>query len=215
MILDVGCGDAPCGDVNCDLFVVDVEGHRLLKPECYALNTREIDNFVLCDCHFLPFKSGTFELAVSRQLVEHIKKPVDMIRELIRVSSDYIIIETVHRRGERLGNRKERNWSKAHHISSFNYRFFEKLIKLLNCRLVKFETLTVRPMPHPRIPLIKVPYQIRIIFEKYNLPNKPGIKKTYLDLLQTLNKERETSDKKEEYRYCPSIASADELYVTT
>lgn len=80
MILDVGCGNYPKGNVNCDV-------NKAL---------RKIDNFVLCDGQFLPFKTGSFEIVYSTHVIEHVDNPCLMTKELLRTSKNQIIIYTPH-----------------------------------------------------------------------------------------------------------------------
>lgn len=95
MILDVGCGSKPCGTVNVDLFskkFADPSKHHVLSP-------KEIRNFVFADASSLPFRFDVFDVVHSRHVIEHVEKPLKMLRELIRVSRGKIIVVTPHRFG--------------------------------------------------------------------------------------------------------------------
>jgi ubiquinone/menaquinone biosynthesis C-methylase UbiE len=103
--LDVGCGCHPTGDVNCDLYVKD-EGHRSgKKAKLHLVNlkidTKEAANFVLCDSQHLPFKDGAFEEAVSSHVIEHVRDPALLVREMLRVARREITVKCPHRLGER------------------------------------------------------------------------------------------------------------------
>ncbi len=165
-ILDVGCGDTAVGDVNCDLYVEDKQGHRGTIGERCLIDSKKIKNFVKCDGSYLPFKSGTFDLALSRQVIEHAKNPQLFFSELCRVSRDMIVVETVHRRGERPATKKDKEWCKKHHINKFDYSYFKKLGSLFHCFCVKCETLSYTPLPSGFMPLIKAPFEIRVVFSK-------------------------------------------------
>jgi len=74
--LDIGCGGSNKfmkskfrGDVNCDI----------LKP------AHKIMNFVLCDAHYLPFRSGFFEKIFLFEVLEHVNSPVKVLQEAQRV----------------------------------------------------------------------------------------------------------------------------------
>jgi SAM-dependent methyltransferase len=77
MILDVGSGSAAYtgshsrGEVNVDI----------AKPEVVP------DNFVQCDAHHLPFKTGIFDKAFFYDVVEHLDSPLKALKEICRVLS--------------------------------------------------------------------------------------------------------------------------------
>ena len=62
LILDVGCGSFPSGNVNCDLYIKDV-GHRW--QDGTEINYKRIGNFVLCDVQHLPFRANIFSSVYS------------------------------------------------------------------------------------------------------------------------------------------------------
>lgn len=99
--LDVGCGEYPKGDVNCDLFTSDI-GHWTGKNQMRVLNTKKIPNFVVCDSQHLPFQSGTFDLVYCSHVIEHVAQPFLLFKELYRVSKRKIVIKCPHRLGERM-----------------------------------------------------------------------------------------------------------------
>lgn len=89
--LDVGCGDRPKGDVNCDLYVGNSphftdKSHGLINP-------KKIPNFVKCDAHFLPFKNNSFSVVVAYHVLEHCRHPFDVLNEFRRVSNHKVILE--------------------------------------------------------------------------------------------------------------------------
>jgi len=89
MILDVGCGSRPKGDVNVDLFVEPT--HR--AGDFTSLNTKKIKNFVLADAHYLPFRDETFEIVYSSHVLEHCLHPAQVLSEFHRVSSRTVYLE--------------------------------------------------------------------------------------------------------------------------
>lgn len=75
MILDVGCGDHPAGDVN-----LDVERH--LKP----------NDFILGDACFLPFRDESFDVVYASHVLEHAGKPLEVLREFHRVTKKCVYL---------------------------------------------------------------------------------------------------------------------------
>ena len=94
MRLDVGCGDKPTGNVNCDLYVN--HSPHLGDPR-KIINPKLTQNFVRCDAHKLPFKSSSFDLVYSSHLVEHLKHPTKALFEMLRVSKEKVLIVVPHR----------------------------------------------------------------------------------------------------------------------
>lgn len=80
--LDVACGANPFpkAHVLCDLFVRRVQDRRMREL------VTEGKPFVLCDCHYLPFRDNAFDFATSYYLIEHITSPGKAFRDLKRVS---------------------------------------------------------------------------------------------------------------------------------
>lgn len=70
-MLDVGCGGAAQGDVNCDIYIPNP------IPQ----------NFVLASAELLPFKDNAFDIVRSAYVIEHNLYPIEMIKEHLRVSN--------------------------------------------------------------------------------------------------------------------------------
>jgi len=121
--LDVGCGDNPCGTVNCDLNVgFTLEGGD--QKRGIIINPKEIRNFVRCDCHFLPFRTNGFESVVCSHVIEHIASPRKLLLELLRVARLKVVVRCPHRfsRGAKF----------PFHIHFFNKSWFAKTLKNLH-----------------------------------------------------------------------------------
>ena len=97
--LDVGCGSRPTGDVNVDCFIRGWNSQEGDQKQGEFLNPRLIPNFVVAHAEFLPFKDECFEVVFSSHMIEHIKKPRKMLRELLRVSKRQVIVRCPHRKG--------------------------------------------------------------------------------------------------------------------
>jgi hypothetical protein len=89
MILDVGCGPCPKGDVNVDLF------YGVASPHIgYTTHKIEgIPNFVKASAEALPFRDESFTLVHASHLMEHLKTPYQFLREAERVSYDCVYIQ--------------------------------------------------------------------------------------------------------------------------
>lgn len=92
MRLDVGCGNRPTGNVNCDLYISST-AHRGND----ALDLEKIPNFVRCDAKFLPFKDAAFEEVYASHVLEHFEKPSIPLKEMLRVASDRVCLVIPHR----------------------------------------------------------------------------------------------------------------------
>lgn len=85
MILDVGCGRIPIGDVNCDLMIQD-------SSREWDLDASNYKNFVKADVRALPFRSGVFDVVHCSHLIEHLEDPWEGINELRRVCSGRVAV---------------------------------------------------------------------------------------------------------------------------
>ena len=119
MILDVGCGEIPLGDVNCDLFIVD-KGHRRKGS---VLGVKAIKNFVLCDGQQLPFRTCIFERVLSSHVIEHVNNPYRFLSEIVRVCKIGGCVDL------RLPHRFSYGAKYKGHINFFDYKWFNKNIQ--------------------------------------------------------------------------------------
>lgn len=117
LILDVGYGDKPRGNVNCDLFIKKTV-HRTS-----SINPKKIDNFVLCDSQYLPFKLNCFKEIICSHVIEHIKDPYKLLDELMRTCkhNGTVYLSLPHRFSYGAKNKG--------HIHFFTRRWFEKNLK--------------------------------------------------------------------------------------
>jgi ubiquinone/menaquinone biosynthesis C-methylase UbiE len=146
MDLDVGCGVNLLGDVNCDLYVKDV-GHR----GNFSVIPVKDKNFIVCDGQYLPFKDGVFSRVFCYHLIEHVKNPFLLIQELKRVCLGLVFVRCPHR----LGDYKIKN-----HLHKFSRKWFADLGA--KCKVTK-----LRGFPFKWFGLIRVPYEIEAVFEKW------------------------------------------------
>jgi len=87
LILDLGCGSFPKGDVNVDLFLAPIQSAEKLPIE-----PKKIKNFVLADAHYLPFRDDTFTIVYSSHVLEHLVNPYIALKEFKRVSRAVVYI---------------------------------------------------------------------------------------------------------------------------
>lgn len=86
MWLDLGCGGSPRGNFNLDLFHGD-SPHTVQK-----IDAKKINNFTLGDASILPYRDNMFVIVSAYHLIEHLLVPTDCIKEMVRVSSKYVVV---------------------------------------------------------------------------------------------------------------------------
>jgi ubiquinone/menaquinone biosynthesis C-methylase UbiE len=109
LILDVGCGGRPTGNVNVDLFP---------KPRA-----KHIENFVKADACHLPFRDKCFCKVQTFHVIEHVKEPFCFLKEIKRVCKGIIFLKCPHRMS--LGAKRK------NHIHSFDCGWFRKAFQAL------------------------------------------------------------------------------------
>lgn len=99
MILDVGCGSRPKGDVNVDFFKGGWNRQEADQDKGEFVDPKKISNYVVASAEFLPFKSGVFDVVYSSHTIEHVINPFRMFSELVRVSCRKVVVKGPHCRG--------------------------------------------------------------------------------------------------------------------
>ena len=155
MILDIGCGDSPRGDVNCDLFVGEsphLTAPRYIQPE-------KIPNFVRCDANCLPFRYKAFTESLCRHVIEHKGvTPSAVLKEIVRVTSDTVTIILPHRM-HREGWLFSRHRQFHQHCRYFNARTVRGWIQK-TFGITPHITVSYACFPHPYVCLIRLPREI-------------------------------------------------------
>lgn len=140
MILDVGCGSRPLGDVNCDKFLGKSPHTKYIIKKC--------ENFVKCDAENLPFRSNIFSVVYASHVMEHLYHPFDFLKEARRVSRRIVYLQvpslhfvanqTIH------GERSEHiyTWS-TYSLENLLRRFFDD-IKIYETQSSKRGTKIIR-----------------------------------------------------------------------
>lgn len=176
MKLDVGCGVDGRGDVNCDLFVVDNLDHRN-KGATNTIPVHTIPNFIKCDAVHLPFISEAFDEVFCAQVIEHVPNPLNLFKELVRVSKDKVTVETSHWIGEMVQSMKSKTakrWLKKHHITKMNFKALNRLASVCKCVVEEEYITNWIVFPHSYLPWVKVPGDIGVVCEKSNKQAKLG-----------------------------------------
>lgn len=96
MILDVGYGPFPKGDMNCDLYPQRVK----------------VQNFVLCDACQLPFRDKSFNMVNCSHVLEHLKEPLKALKEWKRVAEFKVIIRVPNKTLACEGRKHFFTWTK-------------------------------------------------------------------------------------------------------
>jgi ubiquinone/menaquinone biosynthesis C-methylase UbiE len=89
MILDVGCGDHPRGNVNVDLYR---NSEEILKGK--TVKTKA-DVIAFSEC--LPFRNKVFTVSYACSVLEHTTNPEKAFSELVRVTQNELRIMVPHR----------------------------------------------------------------------------------------------------------------------
>jgi len=155
LILDVGCGFRPRGNVNIDI-------SKAWNPRMYESDKNrerkihEIPNFLLASACNLPFRNHVFDRVVSYSVLEHIQKPFQALKEIVRVCKGEGDIYVPHRFGCSAKKTPE-------HVSFFNLTWFNEAFKKLKVHDYDFKS-TYKDLPHPFMPLFRLPLGIRVRF---------------------------------------------------
>lgn len=154
MILDVGCGNQPFGDVNIER---NIQQDDRLAPDNHPLDPRKIENLIRADgCH-LPLRDHVFRHVRSCFVIEHVDYPIRFLRELIRVCHGTIEIYCPHRLDTRSSPLKN-----PRHKHTFNKKWFSEACRMLQvyfrCQIVEY-----RFIPHRLIPLVALPSVLQVV----------------------------------------------------
>ncbi|KAF4186721.1 hypothetical protein CNMCM7927_005108 [Aspergillus lentulus] len=94
-ILDIGCGP---GTITVDLARLVPQGHitglelspSVLEQARSLAADNAISNitFLSADANALPFPEGTFDLVLCHQVLQHVRDPVHILREMRRVTKE-------------------------------------------------------------------------------------------------------------------------------
>jgi hypothetical protein len=100
LILDVGCGCDPQGDLNIDL--LKKKGYNVRtgnQRQGNYMDISKIKNYIVADFHHLPIKTKSMDLVLSSHVIEQAENPILLLREMLRVAKRKVIVRYSHRRG--------------------------------------------------------------------------------------------------------------------
>lgn len=82
--LDLGCGRGLflfyCAHKNSDVIGIDVDKNKIKEAKTIPINS-----VLLGDAYQLPFGDNTFNILVALDILEHLKNPKQVIKEMDRV----------------------------------------------------------------------------------------------------------------------------------
>lgn len=156
MRLDIGCGNRPTGNVNCDLYIGPSPHHGIS-----SLDVTKIPNFVKCDARFLPFKDNSFGEVYASHLLEHFETPSEILIEMLRVAADLVTIITPHRMTRKGWFRYRQD---AVHKQFFDGRTFQEWLD--RKKLAYTVQVKMKPFPNDIIPIFHLPWEIHVEVRK-------------------------------------------------
>lgn len=142
-ILDAGCGEGftlrrlqPGRSRSCDRTRLSHIIGADLNPGALAwgkTNGRVAHPLNVADARRLPFPDHTFDLVLCLEVLEHLPRPLDGLRELLRVSRGYVLVSVPHEPFFRLANflRGKHLYALGNdpeHLQNFTARQFRQLL---------------------------------------------------------------------------------------
>ena len=130
-VLDVGCGGgvslALIKIFNPFLKVTGFEGYDSGK-EIWEMRNLNVSSG---DIYSLPYEDNSFDTVYSSHVLEHCERPIDVIKETIRVAKKRIIHIVPD------GNIDEKNFG-SFHIHKFNRKNYLELFQIPKIKIVSF-----------------------------------------------------------------------------
>lgn len=134
-ILDAGCGEGFVDRLLVDRFSnIEITGieftHEAIE---IARRSNPTVDYIQGDICELPFETRSFDIVICTEVLEHIPNPDRALKELIRVSSGYLLISVPHEPWFRLGNllvlkNVTRLGNPIDHINHWTIHSFKKFI---------------------------------------------------------------------------------------
>lgn len=157
LTLDVGCGIRYKGLVNLDIRITGYNPEVVSNQKLF-MDCKQIPNFIRADGQYLPFQDSVFEIVYCSHLIEHVHRPLKLLKELIRVSRDKIIIECPHR--------LDKTAKLSFHKNYFNKTWFYEIIqKIPDVRILFMEYDYWQPIPFCGV--IRLPHYIYLIIRVF------------------------------------------------
>ena len=88
-ILDVGCGEGGISIAfgrggKTKVYSIDIEPARVYKSKVRARDEKVKIDFLVADGQNLPFKTGAFDVIICNDVIEHVSKPRQLLKEMYR-----------------------------------------------------------------------------------------------------------------------------------
>ena len=133
-ILDAGTGEGIVLDLikgirgTQQIFGLDLDRARLIEARSRIRN-----GYIQSDLNNLPFDDGAFNLVVCLEVLEHVGSPDNALRELHRVTNQYLLASVPNEPWWRLGNMARlkylKEWGNTpEHINHWSRRGFRNMI---------------------------------------------------------------------------------------
>ena len=113
MILDVGCGWRNCHNLVENALHINIQHSEFVD--------------IICDVQHLPFKNKSFSKSIATHIIEHVDEPIQLIKELIRVTRKTVELLTPHRFSLNAKQKANNNFDR--HKWSFRPLWFHKVLK--------------------------------------------------------------------------------------
>jgi len=183
--VDVGCGEGSYSFLllerfpNCHLLVeVDVNRKRITVAKQRRIDSRL--SYVIANTYALPFRTSAFELAFSKDLLHHIQKPAEGLKEMNRVSIGEVVLVEANR-----PNQLMLLWTKYFNHQHLTWSQLTKIISRASLKLKSSKQIQAYPLDLLLLP-IKNPMMLvwnlfaLIVLVSCNLPR---LSKIFLDIL--------------------------------
>lgn len=118
--------------------VVEKFGRRNVFGIDIVIEKRYKGNYVKASAEKMPFKDSAFDCIIAGELIEHLKKPKDFVKEANRVLKDSgsLIITTPNKKS--LINRLFHSYEAPLHFSLFSQKELFELLEKNGFKVVKF-----------------------------------------------------------------------------
>ena len=91
-VLEVGCGEGHILEIVRELSPTSMHGFDVDMPILHqARNRVSMAKITLADARHIPYADGSFDLVICCEVLEHVNRPEDALREIRRVSAGYLI----------------------------------------------------------------------------------------------------------------------------
>lgn len=150
-MLDVGCGPKPRGEVNIDFFRGGQNPQTGDQVRGEFMPSKNIKNFIMADAMHLPIKDKSFEVVFSSHTIEHVQKPMQMLREMCRVAKTKAVVRFPHRKGS--------GAVMPYHVNFLDEDWFRKAAENLGWKSQEFVTAREYPFSSRLRKIIPVKWQ--------------------------------------------------------